>query len=177
VEIICLWILPIIYVYLLLRYNVPIRQRLGWLVLMIIGIGAAEAVGIYFMPRGAMPGPMTAWEWYSYRSVYSLVGIIQLCLLIPLIAIVSSRRMNAILANGATGLLLIIYGWLTTSALADYRPLLLSKQLPLIILIYLFVASIYYLIFNLRLNRPYSIILSVLITAIFILPTVYSSNI
>lgn len=173
VEAVLLWILPLGYVYLLLRSELSNRSRIGFVLLMIVGTAVAEAIGIFIAPRPAMPITMSSWEWYNYRSFYYLVGIIQFLLFAGLVKVATSKKLNAIVANGITGVLLVFYGWMSTSVFADYRPLLISKQLPAILLIYLLVGYIFYRILKLRMNMLYSAILTVIISFFFPYPTLY----
>lgn len=176
VEAVLLWILPLGYFYLLLRSDLSNRSRIGFILLMVVGMGVAEAVGIFLEPRYSMSITMSSWDWYNYRVFYYFIGIIQFVLFTGLIVVTASKKINSILSNSITGVLLAFYGWLSTSAFADYRPLLISKQLPVILLVYLLVGCIFYLIIKLRMGVLYSIVLTLVVSFIFLYPTLYLSG-
>ncbi|MFA6197855.1 MAG: hypothetical protein WC734_01720 [Patescibacteria group bacterium] len=177
IEVVCLWILPLIYVYLLLRSNLSIRKKLWYPVIMIVNTGIAEAIGIFLEPRYPMSITMSSWDWYNYRVFYYFIGIIQFVLFTGLIVVTTSKKINVVLSNSITGVVLAFYGWLSTSAFADYRPLLISKQLPIILALFVVVGYIFYRILKLRMNTLYSIVLTLIISFIYLYPTVYSSGV
>ena len=169
VEAVCYMILPIGYGYLLLREKLSTKTRIGFTVMMILGTIMAEVVVSIFIPRVPALIPITVYDWFAYRSSYLLFGIIQLFIFIPILIILSSKKVNAAVASIITGVLMVFYGMLGTFVMADHRPLLTSEQLPIILIMLLIVGCIYYLVLKLRMKMWYAIIQSVIILAIVIL--------
>jgi hypothetical protein len=169
VEGACYSILPLLCVYLLLLDNLSIKARIGFIIIAMVGASVAEVMVSFIFPHTPILIPMTSFDWYAYRSSYFLIGIIQLGLLVPLIAVWSSKRMPAVLTNNIAGVLMLFYGWLSTFILADRRPMLISEQMPIILAVLLIVGYINYLILKLRMKKRYAIIQGLIIFVILVL--------
>lgn len=131
-EVLSLWVLPVVALGLLLRTQSSVLARCFLIIFLVLAIGIAEYIGIQLRPIGNMPLTIPADRLYSYATIYLLIGPIHF-FLFSCILLVEAKRMKKTLAI-LVAILLVIASWFFVSFFSDYRPFIISSSLLWIVL-------------------------------------------